>query len=257
MSKKTSSDETSLRIVSDESMFRALCAFPAATVQGKQGMTREQEKEAWNRAQRTALDKCMDFFLTTRNVKPYPMYAVDPDRAYLDLCRRKGTKPDIDNAIDELNDGYKDDGLLFLPQKAKGCSKTDDRKPSRIVHAYAYSVANPDGYFSKYLFPIYHAFGGVSTKSSKLCHRSYGNYHDMLEIGEVGWSACYLPSVLFMSWDEKASEHSKTSKRKYDIIERSLEDVSMDDDKWAELVSDVLSERVGNHGIVAMVECRL
>lgn len=249
--------DMSLRTASDDNMFRALVAFPAADVQTKTGMTTKQSKEAWETAQRAALNKCMDHFLTTKSVKPYPMYAVDPDKAYLDLCHRNGTKVDIDNAIEELNEGYKSDGLLFLPQKAKGCTKTDTRlKPAKLTKSYAYSTANPDGYFSDYLFPIFHSFGGVSTNASKLCHRGYGTMHDMLEIGDVDLDACFLPSVLFIAWDEQPSARAKTPKRTYDIIERGMEDVTTDTE-WAKLISDTMLERIGRHGIIAMAECKL
>lgn len=246
----------SLRTASDDNMFRALVAFPAADVQTKAGMTTKQTKEAWETAQRAALDKCMEHFLTTKSVKPYPMYAVDPDKAYFDLCHRMGTKVDIDNAIEELNDGYKEDGLLFLPQKAKGCSKTDTRlKPAKLTKAYAYSTANPDGYFSDYLFPIFHSYGGVSTNASKLCHRGYGTMHDMLEIGDVDLDACFLPSVMFIAWNEQ-SARTKTPKKMYDIIERSTEGITTDDE-WSKLISDTTIERIGRHGVIAMVECKL
>lgn len=247
----------SLRTASDENMFRALVAFPAADVQTKPGMTSKQTKEAWNNAQRAALNKCMNHFLTTKNVKPYPMPAVDPDKAYLDLCHRTDTKIDASNAIEALNEGYKDDGLVFLPQKAKGCSKTDTRtKPAKITKAYAYSVANPDGYFSDYLFPIFHSFGGISTNAAKLCHRGYGTMHDMLEAGDIDWDACFLPSVMFITWDEQPTARTKTTRHAYDIIERGTEDVTTDGE-WAKLLSDMAIERIGRHGVIAMAECKL
>jgi hypothetical protein len=238
-------------------MFRTLVAFPAEDVTRKAGTSGKQAKEEWNETQRHALEKVMSHFLTTKSVKPYPMPAVNPDRAFKQLCDSTGVNISLDNAIASLNSAYKEDKLIFLTQKAKGCTKTDTRKPSPLLKAYAYSTANPDGWFSDYLFPLYHSFGGVSTQASKLCHRSYGSMNDLLEVEDMDWEASFLPSVIFLAWDEPPkSGRAKKPTRKYDMLERSATDVT-DDGEWAKLLSDTVIDKVGRHGIIAIAECKL
>lgn len=245
----------------NENVFRALVAFPAEPMDDKDGATQKQSKEVWDAVQRKALDKCMNHFLSTKSVKMYPMPAVNPDKAYRALCEEKGIDISPKYALDEMNKFYKDDHLIFTTQKAKGFTKTDTREPSPLLKAYAYSTANPDGWCSDYLYPIFHSFGGVNVNASKLCHNGYGTMHDMLAIGDVDWQACFLPNAIFMAWDETPeqkpeSKRTKKPTREFDFFERELTDNIFSDKDWAKYISDMLTEKIGRDGVVAVIECK-
>lgn len=243
-----------MKMRSKDDMYRALVAFPQAESEGKR-----PNKEQWTRTQTGILDVVMRHYLSDREVKPYPDLMNDADEMYKRL--HGGDYPtDMSDAADELNEAYGKDGFSFFTEKPRGMKRVDPRDaPSKHTGLYVYSRTNPDGWFSDYLYPIHHSYSGVDVNAAKLVHHGYGTMNDMLEVGDVDWESCFLPGVLFSTWDEvdeKSKAKVKPITHHHDLYERTLEGITSDAD-WAKFVSDTLMAQVGRHGVVAMVECRL
>lgn len=235
---------------STNDMFRALAAFP----QDDYARTGKLQKEEWCEAQKEPLDDFMSHFLTTNDVtRPYPT-SLDADKLYGFLHNGRFPK-DMSGVADELSKAYGKDGLSFFTEKPRTARKTDKSKPAKKTGLYVYSHANPIGYFSDWLYPIHHSYGGVDAQAAKLVHHGYGTMYDVIQVGDCDWRACFLPDVVFVAWDEQTAK-GKQKPREYDIIERVHEDVLTDED-WADFVKETLLKRIGRHGVVAVVECKL
>lgn len=75
----------------------------------------------------------------------------------------------------------------------------EEPQPSPKTGLYAYSCINPNGMFRAYDYPIVHAFNGISVETSRLVHRVYGTYHDIMQIQNLDTEATLMPLIAFRS----------------------------------------------------------
>ena len=102
---------------------------------------------------------------------------------------------------------YKDEEAQYKSKKKKVPTElkekinklVNDPKVAEKTKLYAYCIANPDGMFYAYNFPIKHSYNDIDINSSRLVNRNYGTYHDILKMGDLDFEATLLPSVVFRS----------------------------------------------------------
>lgn len=240
-------------------MYRALVAFP----QSEKTKNGKLAKDDWAKAQEGNLKSTMDYFLTSKEVKPYPAPPMfNADKLYMQIPDVSQYPSSPTNAATQLNEAYANNKhkLVFYGERPKTAKVRDEHiKAARHTGVYVYTKENPDGWFSQWLYPIHNSYGGVDVQSSKLIHHGYGTPNDMLQIGDVDWDACFLPGVMFVYWSEVNKESKakvKPTIHHHDLVERSLTDGISTDTDWARFINGFLTERLGRHGVVAMVECR-
>lgn len=204
------------------------------------GIKRTQTSKQTNKAERDAIHvELMKTLLkkwdSTVKVQPYYDPFTDPDKLYehilkhAEAFRKNGYN--VDRPIDVLNALENKNGKVFyarIPQGDKRMRENrkrkyeQDVKDARAQHRkmpnaedydfempaqaprtklYPYSVANPDGQFVRYSYPIVHSFHSEldDVNASKLVNRNYGTYQDILQLCDLDFEATFLPNVVFLA----------------------------------------------------------
>ena len=143
----------------------------------------------------------------------------------------------IRSEYERICEDAENNGTIVPPEvQQKYAAALEEPKPAPRTGLYAYSRVNPNGMFRAYDYPIKHAFNDISAETSRLVHRAYGTYHDIMQIQHLDTEATAMPLVAFRSDGE-------------------MLEIDAGDDP--QILKDFLLETLAPSDYVALIECYL